>query len=65
LSAAHIAVHDLVPNTYFQATVAIALGLFSREGLDVVHGLIFPNDKAFHWAVCVLPAQAPSTRDVV
>jgi ABC-type nitrate/sulfonate/bicarbonate transport system substrate-binding protein len=43
LSAARIAVPDLVSNSYFPAIAAIALDFFKREGLDVVHELIFPN----------------------
>jgi ABC-type nitrate/sulfonate/bicarbonate transport system substrate-binding protein len=47
LRAARIAVPDLVSNSYFPAIAAIALDFFSREGLDVVHELIFPNYKAY------------------
>ena len=65
MSAARIAVPHLVPNSYFPAIVTIVLDLFNREGIDVVHELIFPNYKACHWATCVLPAQTLSARDVV
>jgi hypothetical protein len=37
----------------------------SREGLDVVHELIFPNYKACHWAICALAAQALPARNIV
>jgi NitT/TauT family transport system substrate-binding protein len=47
LRAARIAVPDLVSNSYFPAIAAIALDFFKREGLDVVHELIFPNYKAY------------------
>jgi ABC-type nitrate/sulfonate/bicarbonate transport system substrate-binding protein len=47
LSTARIAVPDLVSNSYFPAIAAIALDFFKREGLDVVHELIFPNYKAY------------------
>jgi hypothetical protein len=40
------------------------LHLFNREGLDVVHELIFPNYKAYRWAICALAAQAVPARDV-
>ena len=47
MPTARIAVPDLVSNSYFPAIAAIALGFFEREGLDVVHELIFPNYKAY------------------
>jgi ABC-type nitrate/sulfonate/bicarbonate transport system substrate-binding protein len=47
LRAARIAVPDLVSNSYFPAIAAIALDFFKREGVDVVHELIFPNYKAY------------------
>jgi hypothetical protein len=65
LSAARIAVPDLVSNSYFPAIAAIALDFFKREGLDVVHELIFPNYKACRWAICALAAQAVPARDIV
>jgi hypothetical protein len=65
LSAARIAVPDLISNSYFPAIAAIVLDLFNREGPDVVHELIFPNDKACHWPTCALIAQVLSARDVV
>jgi hypothetical protein len=65
LSTARIAVPDLVSNSYFPAIAAIALDFFKREGLDVVHELIFPNYKAYRWAICALAAQALPGRDVV
>ena len=65
MSAARIAVPDLVSNSYFPPIAAIVLDLFNREGLDVVHELIFPNNKACHCAVCALTAQALSAWDVV
>jgi hypothetical protein len=65
LSAARIAVPDLVSNSYFPAIAAIALDFFKREGLDVVHELIFPNYKACHWAICALAAQALPARNIV
>jgi NitT/TauT family transport system substrate-binding protein len=48
LSAARIAVPDLISNSYFPAIAVIVLDLLNREGLDVVHELVFPNDKACH-----------------
>ena len=39
--------------------------LFHREGLDVVHELIFPNDKGCHWAICALAVQALPARNIV
>jgi hypothetical protein len=65
LRAARIAVPDLVPNTYFPAIAAIVLDRFNREGLDVMHGLIFQNYKAYHWAICALAAQTLPVRDIV
>jgi len=65
LSAARIAVPDLVSNSRFPAIAAIALDFFDREGLDIVHELIFPNYKAYRWAICALAAQALAGRDVV
>ena len=59
MRTARIAVPDLVSNTYFPAIAAIVLDLFNREGLDVMHELMFPNDKAYHWAICALVALAP------
>jgi NitT/TauT family transport system substrate-binding protein len=47
LRTARIAVPDLVSNSYFPAIAAVALDFFKREGLDVVHELIFPNYKAY------------------
>jgi len=47
VGVARIAVPDLVSNSYFPAIAAIELGFFAREGLDVVHELIFPNYKAY------------------
>ena len=47
MSVARIAVPDLVSNSYFPAIAAIELGFFAKEGLDVVHELIFPNYKAY------------------
>jgi ABC-type nitrate/sulfonate/bicarbonate transport system substrate-binding protein len=44
---ARIAVPDLVSNSYFPAIAAIELGCFTRQGLEVVHELIFPNFRAF------------------
>jgi hypothetical protein len=65
LRATRIAIPDLMSNSCFPAIAAIVLDLFNREGPDVVHELIFPNYKACHWAICALPAQALSARDVV
>jgi hypothetical protein len=65
LSAARIAVPDLISNSYFSAIAAMVLDLFNRESLDVVHELIFPNYKACHWAICALAAQALPARDIV
>jgi len=65
LSAARIAVPDLVSNSYFPAIAAIALDFFNRGGLDIVHELIFPSYKAYRWAICALAAQALPARDVV
>src|SRR5438477_1492666 len=42
-----LAVPDLVPNAYFPAVAAVALGFFEREGLDVSLDLIFPVDEAY------------------
>jgi len=39
--------------------------IFNREGFDVVHELIFPNDKAYRWAICALAAQALPARNIV
>ena len=61
---ARIAVPGLV-SSCFPAIAAIALDFFDREGLDVVHELIFPNYKAYRWAICALAAQALPARDVV
>ena len=65
MSAARIAVPDLVSNSYFPAIAVIVLDLFNREGLDVVHELIFPNYKAYRWAICALAAQALPARNIV
>jgi len=65
LSAARIAVPDLISNSYFPAIAAIVLDLFNREGLDVVHELIFPNYKAYRWAICALAAQALAAPSIV
>jgi len=65
LRATRIAVPGLVSNSCFPAIAAIALDFFDREGLDVVHELIFPNYKAHRWAICALAAQAMPARDVV
>jgi hypothetical protein len=62
---ARIAVHDLLSNFYFPAIAAIVADLFDREGLDIVHKLIFPNYKACHWAICALAAQALPARGIV
>jgi hypothetical protein len=65
LSAARIAVPDLVSNSYFPAIVAIVLDFLQRRGgLDIVHELIFPSHKAYLWAICALAARAPLARDV-
>ena len=61
---ARIAVPGLV-SSCFPAIAAIALDFFKREGLDVVHELIFPNYKACHWAICALAAQALPARNIV
>src|SRR5262249_22187463 len=47
VSVARVAVPDFVSNSYFPGIAAIELGFFAREGLDVVHELIFPNYKAY------------------
>jgi NitT/TauT family transport system substrate-binding protein len=47
VSAARIAVPDLISNSYFPAIAAIELGFFAGEGLDVAQELIFPNYRAF------------------
>jgi NitT/TauT family transport system substrate-binding protein len=47
VSVARIAVPDFVSNSYFPAIAAIELGFFAKEGLEVVHELIFPNYKAY------------------
>ena len=65
MSAPRIAVPDLVSNSCFPAIAAIAFDFLDREGLDVVHELIFPNYKAYRWAICALAAQALPGRDVV
>jgi hypothetical protein len=65
VSAARIAVPDLVSNSYFPAITVIALDLFNREGLDVVQELIFPNYTACHWPNCVLAAQTLPARNIV
>jgi hypothetical protein len=38
--------------------------LFNREGRDVMHELIFLNDKACHWAICA-PRRRRPREDVV
>jgi hypothetical protein len=63
LRAARIAVPDLA--SCFSAIAATAPDFFSREGLDVMYELIFPNDKAYHWVICALAALAPPARSVV
>jgi hypothetical protein len=65
LSAARIAVPDLVSKSYFAAIAAIALDFFNRGGLDIVHELNFPSYEAYRWVICVLAAQALPARDVV
>lgn len=65
MRAARIAVPGLVSNSCFPAITTVALDFFNREGPDVVHELIFPNDKAYRWAICALAAQPLSARDVV
>ena len=47
MGVARIAVPDFVSNSYFPAIAAIELGFFAKEGLEVVHELIFPNYKAY------------------
>src|SRR5256885_17163179 len=42
-----LAVPDLISNSYFPATAAVALGFFEEEGLDVSLELIFPVDEAY------------------
>jgi hypothetical protein len=49
----------------FPAIAAITLDFFNREGLDVVHELIFASYKAYRWAICAFAAQALPGRDVV
>ena len=63
MRATRIAIPDLMSNSCFPAIAAIVLDLFNREGLDVVHELIFY--KAYRWAICALAAQAAPARDVV
>jgi hypothetical protein len=63
LNAARIAVPDLV--SYSSAAAETVFELFNREGLDVMHELVFLNDKACHWAICALAAQALPARKVV
>ena len=65
MSAARITVPDPFSNPNFPAIAAIVLDFLNREGLDVVHELIFPNDKACHWAICALAAQALLARNIV
>jgi hypothetical protein len=62
-STAHITVPDLV--SYFSAIAATRLDLFNREGLDVVHELIFPNHRACHCATCALAARALPAQKVM
>ena len=64
MRAARFAVADIVPNSCFPAIAAIVLDLFNREGLDVMHELIFPNYKACHWAICAPRRRCPR-EDVV
>ena len=52
-------------NSCFPAIAAIALDFFDREGLDVVHELMFPNHRAYRWAIGAPAAQALPGRDVV
>jgi NitT/TauT family transport system substrate-binding protein len=47
LQVARVAVPDLVSNSYFPAIAAVALGCFTKEGLNAQHRLIFPNYKAY------------------
>jgi len=42
-----IALPDLISNSYFPAAAASALGFFKAEGLDLVHELVFPVDRAY------------------
>src|ERR1700758_2944531 len=42
-----LAVPDLISNSYFPAVVAVELGLFAKQGLDVSLELIFPVDKSY------------------
>src|ERR1700686_526618 len=42
-----LAIPDMISNSYFPAIVAIELGLFKREGLDVTLELIYPVDKSY------------------
>jgi hypothetical protein len=53
------------PHSYYFTIAAIALDLINREGIDVVHELIFPNHKACQGAICALAAQALPARNVV
>jgi ABC-type nitrate/sulfonate/bicarbonate transport system substrate-binding protein len=41
-----IAIPDLISNSYFPAIVAVKLGLFKQEGLDVDLELVVPVEKA-------------------
>jgi hypothetical protein len=65
LRTARIAVPDLVSNSYFPAIATIALDFLNRDGLDVRHQLIVPNDKVHCWAICALAPQDLTARDVV
>jgi hypothetical protein len=64
LSATRITVPGLISNPCFRQPKR-SCPIFNREGFDVMHELIFPNDKVCHWAICALPAQALSAWGVV
>jgi len=64
LSATRITVPGLISNPCFRQPKR-SCPIFNREGFDVVHELIFPNDKAYRWAICALAAQALPARNIV
>ena len=64
MSATRITVPGLISNPCFRQPKRLC-PIFNREGFDVVHELIFPNDKAYRWAICALAAQALPARNIV
>jgi tripartite-type tricarboxylate transporter receptor subunit TctC len=51
--------------TYPDRPVIVIVAFPPGGADDGVHELIFSNYKAYHWAICALPAQALCARDIV